>query len=151
MQWTDEYSIGIPAIDEQHRKIAGLISTLEQSVRDSQDRDRVHSHLVMLAKYNRAHFAVEETLMRTHAYPATEEHLAEHRQFTAALADLELKSAIQEVSSELVVLVRAWQEEHVMVSDRRLAEHIGVSNVGDVAGPWSARGLWADSEDADRE
>jgi len=151
MQWTDEYSIGNPVLDEQHRRIALLISTLEQSVGTKRDRDRVHSDLVMLAKYNRAHFAAEENLMRTHAYPAAEEHLAEHRQFTSALADFERKSAIQEVGSELVALICGWEEQHVMVSDRHLSEHLGSSDVGDGAGSRPAQRLWADSEDADRE
>ena len=151
MEWSSEYSVGNPEIDKQHRDLALLISALEKSVSTKQDRERMHADLVMLAKYNRAHFAVEENLMLAHAYPASEAHLAEHRQFAAALADLERKSATQNVSSGLVALIRAWEEQHVMVSDKHLARYIGSSEAGGDAGPWSMKSRWADSEDADLE
>lgn len=151
MDSSEEFLVGNPEIDAQHRNLALMISTLEQSVATGQNRDRVHTHLVMLAKYNRAHFAAEETLMRFHAYPEYEAHVAQHRQFSAALADLELKSSTQDVSRELVVLIRAWEDEHVQLSDSHLAHHIGMSGGSEGANPWSPKARWADGEDADRE
>jgi len=131
MEWSNEYAVGIPAIDEQHRKLAILISNLEASAGNGQDRDRIHSDIVMLAKYNRAHLANEEMLMRAHDYPAADEHLSEHRQFIKALADLERQSAVRQVTTELVALIRAWEVEHVSVSDKDLAQHINLSGRDD--------------------
>ena len=125
MEWSDEYKVGIPEIDAQHRNLAMLIAGLKASV--DAGRDRVHVDLVMLAKYNRAHFSAEETLMLAHAYPASEAHLSEHEQFTQALADLEERSATQSVTPELIALLRAWEDQHVKVSDRHLARHVSIS------------------------
>lgn len=124
MEWTDEFSVGIPEIDTQHQTLAGCIALVETAVTTQQRWSAVHSALGRLADFARIHFAVEESLMRIHRYPALERHVVEHLAFTDQLRQLQESSLRVDVSEEMVTFLRAWLHQHVMTSDKHYAAHM---------------------------
>lgn len=123
MKWKKEFSVGIQEIDEQHKTLADCITSIEQSV-DGQERWlAVHSALVRAADFARIHFAVEESLMRIHAYPRLEEHIVAHRRFTDDLERLQKKALTADVSEEMIAFIRGWLEIHVPTHDLPYATH----------------------------
>ena len=69
IEWSDEFSVGIQEIDEQHKVLVGLLNQLHQAIREHHGRATSREILGRLAEYTRTHFLLEESLMRLTHYP----------------------------------------------------------------------------------
>src|SRR5512139_2284239 len=78
VQWSDEYSVDIQEIDEQHKCIVMYINELYEALARKNSRDLVADVIQKLAEYTKIHFAVEETLMRIFHYEGYETHKEIH-------------------------------------------------------------------------
>src|SRR3989304_6300499 len=89
-EWDPRFSVNISEIDQQHKKLIGLISilhegmqpgnddTLESAVKELSTQASVINEMVDYSQY---HFSTEERYMRKYAYPDYEEHKNEHESF----------------------------------------------------------------------
>lgn len=123
MKWKQELSVGIEEIDEQHQTLADCVASVEHAVIGRERWLAVHSALIRAADFARIHFAVEESLMRIHAFPGLEEHIAAHRRFSDHLEELQHKSLTVDVSEEMISFIRGWLEIHVPTQDQQYAAH----------------------------
>src|SRR5512140_2145124 len=64
IEWSDELSVGIQEIDEQHKVLVGLVNDMHRAIHEHHGRDTARAILEKLGDYTRVHFAVEESLMR---------------------------------------------------------------------------------------
>jgi len=122
LEWKDEYLVGIPAVDLQHRQILDcIIRIVGGSTAD--DRLRAETEIVELLGLLQSHFALEESMMRKLSYPDLEKHIEEHRQFNADVHDLAQKSLRRKtgVSQEAIAIAHKWLTEHIMSMDRDYA------------------------------
>ncbi|MBN2798424.1 MAG: hemerythrin family protein [Deltaproteobacteria bacterium] len=79
--WSDIYSVGIPAMDEQHQRLFAMLNDLHLHGVEASQTELARTVLDQLFDYIAEHFAAEEALMAEMAYPALEEHKTTHRQF----------------------------------------------------------------------
>ncbi len=89
--WKDEYLIGIPAIDFQHRRIFDCIMSIFGGP-TGDDKLRAEAEIIKLLGLLQQHFALEESMMLALNYPELEQHIEEHRQFNADVHELAQKS-----------------------------------------------------------
>ena len=123
LQWSEAMSVGVPALDDDHRCLVRIINLLE-NVREndsSQVADRV---LDTLGMYCRCHFAREEQVMAACEFPALTFHRSEHEKFTEMVHRLrERHSADQEsghdsnMVRELLERLTAWLRHHILIQD----------------------------------
>jgi len=123
MKWRKEFSVGIEEIDDQHKVLADCVTLIEHTVIGRERWSAVHSALIRTADFARIHFAVEESLMRIHAYHGLEQHIVEHRRFSNTLEKLQVKSLTTDVSEEMIAFLRGWLEQHVPTHDQPYAAH----------------------------
>lgn len=125
LKWTRLYSVGHPALDAQHRKLFVLINDLVglQQADDTAKRQAVIDTLPKLGKYAERHFKSEELLMaRAHA-----DNLDAHREKHAALLaqvqqlQRDIDKGKQPPFHELLLFLRYWLAEHILVTDKRYA------------------------------
>jgi hemerythrin len=125
LEWKDEYALGIPELDQQHKRIfEGFVALAELGV-SRHDRWLVDSSIVQIVAQLKQHFALEESLMRIIGYPRLEAHIEEHRLFDAQIQDLAQKSLRTKgsVSREMIEACQRWQRQHIMDSDRHYADY----------------------------
>lgn len=120
--------IGVDEIDAQHRELFARLGALLEASRSHRSREEVVRLLEFLGGYVVDHFAAEERLMESAAYPRLGGHRAEHLQFVKELSILrhELQS---EGPTNLFVIrvgnrVTEWLREHIYRTDRILADWI---------------------------
>jgi hemerythrin-like metal-binding protein len=121
MKWNESYSVGIAEIDDQHRMLMQCIGSVESAVEAGEGWSAVHSALLTLSKYVDIHFAVEEGLMRIHAYPALGQHIAEHSQFRETLKAMQGMVLREDISGEMVTFLKGWWKGHIMNRDKDYA------------------------------
>jgi hemerythrin-like metal-binding protein len=67
--WSDDFLIGVEAIDDQHRYFVSQINSIVNAQKNGYPRDLQVRLLGGLLAYAEFHFMGEETLMAMHRYP----------------------------------------------------------------------------------
>jgi len=124
MHWRDEYSLGIPEIDNQHKTLIGLFDAIEEAVKQGESWSTTYFHIAELRDFARFHFACEEALMRVFDFPDSSLHTAEHTHFLKFLSEMENNSLRKSVEKDLVKLLRSWVTKHIVGSDRDFSRHV---------------------------
>ena len=122
LEWNDAlYSVGVKAIDDQHKKLVGMLNQLHEVQRDRPSAGVTNQVLSDLIAYTDYHFRTEEDLMRNHEYPDGRKHKAKHdtlRQ-TALGLQADFRSGKRAVSVELSHFLRDWLAHHIQGTDKQ--------------------------------
>ena len=125
VEWSDELSVGIQEIDEQHKMLVDLLNQLHEAIHKRHGSEATRKILDELADYTRIHFAVEESLMRVLEYPDYEAHKHEHENLIQQMVDLKQKldTGTHSISFELLHFLKVWLTKHILESDREYSPH----------------------------
>ncbi|MDZ4160835.1 MAG: hemerythrin family protein [Burkholderiales bacterium] len=121
LEWKEDYALGHPGIDAQHKELFELINQLAVA----QTPEQVKPVLMRLYKHTREHFELEEGLMRQAGYPG----LAAHAGYHIALLT-RLKALSQDVGKgqldrpALDKLMTDWALRHTQFDDADAAGYI---------------------------
>lgn len=69
--WNEKYSVNIQEIDDQHKRLIGLVSQLHGAMQQGKGKEVMDKILKELIQYTRTHFAAEERIMKVNGYPST--------------------------------------------------------------------------------
>jgi hemerythrin len=69
IKWKDVFSVKVSEVDNQHKKLIGLINQLYDAMRVGKGREVLGSVLTELVNYTIYHFSTEERLFREYGYP----------------------------------------------------------------------------------
>lgn len=124
--WSDELSVGIQEIDEQHKVLVSILNEMHDAVRHNHGPEASLAILDRLIEYTKIHFAVEESLFRIFDYPGYEDHHAEHAALLkeAQIMRAKVVSGESKVSFKLLHFLRMWLTEHIMGSDMDYADYL---------------------------
>lgn len=123
MEWTDALATGHAIIDEQHRELLHCLTELETAAVEQRTLLAVYS-ITRLKHYVRDHFATEEAVMAQCNFPKLKEHIKEHEHFRARMLDLQGKSIVLDVSTEMVEFLSDWLVGHISGSDREYVPYL---------------------------
>ncbi|MGE4423698.1 MAG: bacteriohemerythrin [Pseudodesulfovibrio sp.] len=128
IEWHESHSVGVPSIDEQHKRLVALTNRLFQAIMDEAGETALEGVLNDLADYAAYHFTHEEGLLRKHGYP--EDLLTEHRAEHKALTDrvhqyiARYREDPSNLDLSVYVFLRDWTTEHMSRSDSRYSEFL---------------------------
>ncbi len=121
MTWTSDLSVGVEVLDEDHKKLIGIINQLHFGITAGHDREVLEAVLNELVDYIKFHFAREEGMLIKAGYEATLEHMTEHEKFIREISNLQARirsASIAMLDLELMDFLRDWLFSHIMVSDK---------------------------------
>jgi hemerythrin len=123
--WSEEFSIGLDEIDEQHKELVSLLNDLHVAIREHHATDTCRQILDALADYTRTHFAVEESLMRITGYPQFAVHKQNHEELIGQVQALQekLDSGQAKITFELLHFLKQWLVHHINEADKRFGEY----------------------------
>lgn len=120
IKWDDQLSVHVAEIDEQHRKLIGMINNFYETIRDKK-KAALGDLLNSLVDYTMYHFSTEEKYMDKFRYRDTEAHKKEHKLFTEKV--LEVKKRFDDgrlvITFEVTNFIKDWIVKHVMGTDKR--------------------------------
>ena len=127
IDWRDEFSIGVDAIDHEHREMIALINDLDAAMQERASHDAVVATLGDIYARIAAHFALEEKIMRDAAYTAYSAHKQDHELLLDSLLNV-----IDAVDADghydrdaLSHILDTWFSEHFRTHDARLHHELG--------------------------
>jgi len=126
VEWKPEYDLGIASIDQQHRRLIGLINSLQTAVDYSTGEEFERKALDELVDYTRTHFKYEEGLMEQNGYPEFESHRGEHMRMIAQVDEV-LESYRQDQDNAMqnaIEFLKGWLIDHINGTDRKYSKFL---------------------------
>ena len=122
IEWDDKFSIGVAAVDHEHRELIGLVNEAHDRLLHTGKAGAVMDFLGEIYARISAHFALEERLMRARNYERYEEHKADHERLLDEIRDIMDDYEDEEYFNEQEFTHRlsAWFTEHFRTHDARL-------------------------------
>lgn len=127
IEWKKRYSVGVDAVDHEHRVLIDLINQLHESLLMGSQDLTVTAFLGEIFRAISAHFALEERFMREHRYDRFVEHKQAHEQLLEEIRDImdgyeaDPEGASQQLSHRL----DSWFTLHFSTHDARLHHRLG--------------------------
>ncbi|MFZ4538748.1 bacteriohemerythrin [Propionivibrio sp.] len=124
-KWSDDYSINIEEVDEQHKELLCLIRELHVAILENQGKAGLREILNRLTQSTRTHFLLEESLMRLSHYPGLDIHKLQHRDLMAEGQALQqqLDNKNKTIDFELLKYLNKWLLQHISESDMLFSVH----------------------------
>jgi len=123
IEWRDEFSIGIPSVDYEHKGMIRMINQLHEEMSARPSRDTVADFLGEIHSLISAHFALEEKEMREMGYDAFDDHKDDHEQLLDEIREIMETFAADETedfAEDLGRRLESWFTEHFRTKDARL-------------------------------
>jgi hemerythrin len=119
--WTEDLSVGLQEIDEQHKILINLINRLfNEAILKRADKAIIAEIIDELIQYTIVHFTVEESLFRIFDYPEGEDHQIHHDQLKKEVIKFRKKFAEgTPIDIELMGFLKKWITQHIMVDDQK--------------------------------
>lgn len=127
LEWRDTYSVGVPAIDYEHRHLIELLNSIIDTLEAGGETEPILDFLGEVNAGISAHFALEEQIMREQHYDQYADHKTDHERL---LDDIrEIMDAFSDGSyadrrEALALRLRDWFVEHSKTRDARLHRHL---------------------------
>ena len=122
-KWQKRYELGVPKLDEQHRKYFQLVDAFHgHALANPPDRDLMCNMFGRLFAHAREHFQAEEAFMEEIRYPAVERqrHIEAHDAFVEQVSKLaqHLKFGNpDDAREELATFLSDWLVSHILEMD----------------------------------
>jgi hemerythrin-like metal-binding protein len=125
--WTEEYSVNVAEIDEQHKDLFKICDDLLNFADKSPTRQDALVEIMKLGDYASYHLGTEEELFKQTQYPDAGSHLVVHNQFREKAKDLinsvrDEKNDSKKIISETAMFVIKWLMSHILIMDKKYSE-----------------------------
>ena len=127
LQWKDHYSVGIEAVDHEHKELIELINRLADEVLAEGTTLTASAFFGDLIKGISAHFALEERFMRERGYDQLTQHKGDHERLLDEILKImdEFEGDETANRAELAARLDAWFSRHFETHDARLHKALG--------------------------
>ncbi|MDX2470686.1 MAG: bacteriohemerythrin [SAR324 cluster bacterium] len=131
MTWTEELSVNIKEMDDQHINLVAHINDVHESIVEEDPRQGMIKKMDALIDYCKFHFKEEETALEAKKYPNIATQKRQHKIYIQQLEDY--KNILDpENLSELISVISAlqtWILEHILVHDKGYSAHMNQAGV----------------------
>lgn len=131
IEWSDEYSVKVQEMDDQHKKLIGIINDLHAAMKAGKGKDSLEATVKGLVDYVSIHFAAEEKLMKTNGYPEYLQQKAKHDELTKQVLDFQKSfhdgKAILTV--EMMSFLKDWLIHHIKGMDKKYGPFLNSKGV----------------------
>jgi hemerythrin len=120
INWTDELSVGVKDIDNQHKKLVDLINLLNDEMRTGNSKNVLEKIFNDLIEYTVKHFSFEENLMQRISYVNFISHKKGHDELAQKVKKFveDFKTGKIMLSIEVRDFLKDWILNHIQKVDK---------------------------------
>lgn len=121
IKWTDDLILNIKSIDDQHRKLVGMINEFYMHLQQKSNKELISKLIRDMKEYTIIHFSDEEKLFDQYDFQESVAHKKTHQYFVEKVADLEdrFNKGKLILSIEITNFLKSWLTEHIKGDDAR--------------------------------
>jgi len=126
VKWNDSYSVGIESIDNDHKKLLGLINQLQTASHYSTDENMVDEILNELVNYTKYHFDREEVMLKENNYPEFDAHKEQHESMISQVSEFihEYQQHNERTIDDVIQYLKSWLINHINGCDQEYAHFL---------------------------
>ena len=119
LNWSDDLSVKVTQIDEQHMKLIGYINSLHEAMKERKTHEVLGGIIESLINYTEEHFRTEEKYFDEFGYLKATQHKKEHKDFVAKIASFkkDFDSNKMMLSVEIMDFLKDWLINHIKKTD----------------------------------
>lgn len=123
VSWDDSLSVGIDAIDDDHKKLLTLINNMQTAVFYPTGEAFEREAMKDLVEYTKYHFQREEDLMEQHDFPGFEAHKQQHAEMIEKVNSVyaAYEHDREGTVEELTQFLKTWLVNHINGTDQEYA------------------------------
>lgn len=126
--WKDSLLIGVPQIDEQHRKLVNALDELTEDCAKGKWSEAIEKTLYFAIAYAKEHFKDEEELQAQVNYPELKAHRRMHTDFISKVSvlvhDLQRNGKDIALIGKINKMLIDWVIEHIGTEDKKIGLYI---------------------------
>jgi hemerythrin-like metal-binding protein len=124
IEWTEELSVHVKLIDEQHKHFIGIINKLYKANENLTIKKDLPVLISELIEYAKVHFATEEKYFDLFNYEGGSEHKAQHHMMYLKLEEFKnnLSGDLIKLTEILMSFVEDWLVIHIEEYDKKYVE-----------------------------
>ncbi len=121
IEWEDKFSVGISMIDEEHKKLIGILNKAIFAKGHNDNPEELREVLREMNNYTITHFTTEEAYMKAFNYPEYQDHKEEHRVFSTEIIAYTYKviKGDYQFANEIIEYLKWWLVNHIQVTDKK--------------------------------
>ncbi len=121
IEWEDKFSLGISIIDEEHKKLIGILNKAILAKEHNVNSEEIKEVLREMNDYTLTHFTTEEAYMKAFNYPEYQDHKEEHRVFSTEIIAYTYKviKGDYQIVNEIIEYLKQWLINHIQVTDKK--------------------------------
>ena len=126
IDWSVALSIGFEEVDDDHKKLVGMVNKIHDTVGQDPDKDAVADLLEELINYTSWHFRHEERLMQNYGDPEMFNHKKEHQDLEKQATELYEKflGGDDGVPAMLLPFLKDWLTKHILETDMKMGQFL---------------------------
>lgn len=119
IKWADNYSVGVPLLDEQHKQLIKMLNSIQAKY----DQGIMFDVIMQMFNYAAEHFRSEEALMRKHAFSGLDRQIQEHKMFLRKASEFAGKDLSDPGAyRQMVTFLAEWLVHHILHEDMQYRE-----------------------------
>lgn len=124
--WTDIYSVGVDAIDEQHQQLFDIANRFHYAYENKSGRRVLEAIFGELVAYTQVHFADEERMMREYKYPDFDTHKNNHDKLVKLVGWYlqQFESGEDGIEETAMNFIKTWLNGHILGMDRKYSPYL---------------------------
>lgn len=132
MNWSDQLSVSVEALDADHKQLVEIINELYDGMLNNPKGELLDGIFERLVEYTKVHFAREEKFFELTHYPDTERHRQKHEEMTAWVSETQRKYKSGELSApsmEVAMYLKQWLLNHIVGTDNKYKAHLNNNGI----------------------
>jgi hemerythrin len=133
IQWDDSLSVGVDAIDEQHKIWIGRYNSVVEAIESRGGPAPITNTLGFLIDYTDTHFSTEEGFMTRAGYPELGAHKAKHDELRETVAnliqDFEEEGETHALESAVETFLGNWLIDHIRETDQLFGAFVKANGI----------------------
>ncbi|MCH8137126.1 MAG: bacteriohemerythrin [Proteobacteria bacterium] len=124
LEWTDTLSVGVPAIDQDHKALLSLFNRCIEVANGARPNKELGAILDELVDYTKYHFQREEKIMAACDYPHLRRHRTGHQLLVKEIQRHKRKYDQGDLTADsLLDFLSNWLKGHIMGTDREAVSY----------------------------
>ncbi len=121
IKWNDKYSVGISFIDEEHKKIIGILNKAIFAKEHNDNPEEIKEVLKEMTNHVLTHFKTEERYMIKFNYTEYIYHKIEHLDFEKKTISYyeSVADGDYQITKEILEYLGKWLVNHIHITDRK--------------------------------
>jgi len=141
-EWNDKLSVGISAVDRDHKGLIECVNQLNEAFLAGRTREVLDPLLSRLIAAANDHFLQEEIIWEAARYIDLDRHKEQHADLLKTAREFQAKyrSGGAALSIDVMRALSGWVNNHILTSDKEAADAIGAGARAELNAPSTSGG-----------